>query len=237
MRLKHPDMRPTGSPVALPLRRPRDRGAGRRDHRRRARRVGHRRRAPGPLGRAARAVLRHGRVLRLPGDGRRPAEPARLPDQGCRPAWTCVRRPRPRPAAAEPAPAGRGDRLRRAGGRCRAGRPVGGARAGAGRRRRGRARRAAPPGRPVLQAAGALAPGRDLDPRQPVPRRCGADAVDAAGRRAPRQRGDGVGGLLAPRGRRPRRRPARRSTGPSGWFWRPVPTSSRRRSPAGPCPA
>ena len=53
------------------------------------------------------------------------------------------------------------------------------------------------PGRPVLQAAGALAPGRDLDPRQPVPRRCGADAVDAAGRRAHRQRGDGVGGLLA----------------------------------------
>ena len=49
----------------------------------------------------------------------------------------------------------------------------------AGRRRRGRARRAAPSGRPVLQAAGALAPGRDLDPRQPVPRRCGADAVDA----------------------------------------------------------
>ena len=77
----------------------------------------------------------------------------------------------------------------------------------AGRRRRGRARRAAPPGRPVLQAAGALAPGRDLDPRQPVPRRCGADAIDAAGRRAHRQRGDGVGGLLSPRGRRHRRRP------------------------------
>ena len=64
------------------------------------------------------------------------------------------------------------------------GRPVGGARAGPGRRRRGRARRAAPSGRPVLQAAGALAPGRALDPRPPVPRRRGAGAVDAAGRRA-----------------------------------------------------
>ena len=36
------------------------------------------------IGRAARPALRHGRLLRLRGDGRRPHRPARLPDQGRR---------------------------------------------------------------------------------------------------------------------------------------------------------
>ena len=149
MRLKHPDMRPTGSPVGF-------RFDGREIEAlegetiaalaasdvvavRQAR-----------SGRAARAVLRHGRLLRLPGDGRRPAEPARLPDRKVgRHGRAFVARGLGLGRRARAA--GRGDRLRCPGGGRRTGRPVGGARPGAGRRRGGRARRAALPGRTVLR--------------------------------------------------------------------------------------
>ena len=111
------------------------------------------------------------------------------------------------PRQAEPAAPARGDRLRRAGGGRGTGRPVGGARAGAGRRRRDRGRRAPASRRAVFQAAGALAPGRSVDPRPAIPRRRHPAPVGAAGRRADPERGHGLGGVLTPRGRRHRRRP------------------------------
>ena len=73
-------------------------------------------------------VLRHGRLLRLPGHGRRPAEPARLPDQGRRPAGALRARRHAAVRCAASPPRRPRSRLRRAGGRRRPGRPVGGAR-------------------------------------------------------------------------------------------------------------
>ena len=134
---------------------------------------------------AARAALRHGRLLRLRGDDRRADRPARLPDQGRRRDAGERRACRRRPGAA-----GRSRRrtrrpaerdLRRAGGRRRAGRAVGGDRRGRGRCRGGAARRAGGDRRAIRQAAG----------RQP--RRHGAGRAvpprPAICARAPRQAG------------------------------------------------
>ena len=130
--------------------------------------------------------LRHGRLLRLPGDGRRPPEPARLPDQGRRrhgcPLLSAARqgrrRRRPRRACSiamswSSAP----------------GRPgSGGAWPRAGRGHRRGARRAPARGRPVLQAAGATARSGPRDARPPVPRWRRARLVGPPGRRQDRQR-------------------------------------------------
>ena len=112
----------------------------------------------------------------------------------------------PRPS--EPVRARRGDRLRRAGGGRGTGRPVGGARslALAGANVIVADERLHPGGQ-YFKPLGALARGRSVDPRPPVPRRRRPAPVGAAGRRADPERGHGLGGLLGPRGRRHRRRP------------------------------
>ena len=68
----------------VPIRRHTDRGAGRRDDRRRLVGRRHRRFPPHRERRTAWAALRHGRLLRLRRDGGWPYRPARLHDQGGR---------------------------------------------------------------------------------------------------------------------------------------------------------
>ena len=127
------------------------------------------------LGRAARPVLRHGR---LPGLPRRPStatQPARLHDQGCAGGSTVRtqialpaarppprRRPRPPPGASH---------ARRAGDRRRRGRSLGGDRGAPGRRRVMVLDERSGAGRPVLQAAGGTGAPADA----PASRGRGAD--------------------------------------------------------------